>query len=116
MVAVDPFALAYFGYSYYESNRDKLKAVAIDDGTGNAVYPSLETVRNGDYKPLSRPIFIYINAEAAEKPEVKDFIEFYLANASELVPEVGSVPLDDSGYEEALARFQNKVLGTASAQ
>ncbi|MDJ0636483.1 MAG: PstS family phosphate ABC transporter substrate-binding protein [Xenococcaceae cyanobacterium MO_188.B29] len=115
-VASDPFALGYFGYSYYESNRDKLKAVAIDDGTGNAVYPSLETVRNGDYKPLSRPIFIYINAEAAEKPEVKDFIEFYLANASELVPEVGSVPLDDSGYEEALARFQNKVLGTASAQ
>lgn len=115
-VANDPFALGYFGYSYYESNRDKLKAVAIDDGTGNAVYPSLETVRNGSYKPLSRPVYIYINSEASERPEVKEFIEFYLANASELVPEVGSVPLDESGYQEALARFQNGVLGAASAQ
>jgi len=115
-VASDPFALGYFGYSYYESNRDKIKAVAIDDGTGNAVYPSLETVRNGSYKPLSRPVYIYINSEAAERPEVKEFIEFYLANASELVPEVGSVPLDESGYQEALARFQNGVLGAASAQ
>jgi phosphate transport system substrate-binding protein len=112
-VANDPNALGYFGYSYYEENQDQLKAVAIDDGNG-PVAPSPETVRGGSYTPLSRQVYIYVNAEAAERPEIKEFVEYYLSNATALVPEVGSVPLSEEGYQEATSRFQNRVLGTAA--
>lgn len=114
-VANDPNALGYFGYSYYEENQDQLKAVAIDDGNG-PVAPSPETVRDGSYTPLSRQVYIYVNAQAAERPEVQEFVEYYLSNATDLVPEVGSVPLSDDGYQEATSRFQNRVLGTAAAK
>ena len=114
-VSTDPNALGYFGYSYYEENQDKLKAIAIDNGDG-AVAPSVETVRNGTYQPLSRPIYIYVNAEAADKPEVAEFVNFYLANAETLVPEVGSVPLTPEDYEDGIARFQSKETGTTAAK
>ena len=114
-VSSDPNALGYFGYSYYEENQDQLKAIAIDGGDG-VVAPSVETVRNGSYKPLSRPIYIYVNAEAAEKPEIAEFVEFYLTNAEGLVPEVGSVPLTAEEYEEGIARFQNGETGTTAAK
>ncbi|NER31617.1 MAG: PstS family phosphate ABC transporter substrate-binding protein [Symploca sp. SIO1C4] len=110
----NPTALAYFGYSYYEENKDKLKAIAIDGGSG-PVTPSATTVRNGSYKPLSRPVFIYVSAKAAERPEVKQFVEFYLNNASALVPEVGSVPLSDADYQKSMARFQSRTTGSAAA-
>lgn len=114
-VSSDANALGYFGYSYYEENSDQLKAIAIDNGEG-AVSPSVETVRDGSYKPLSRPIYIYVNAEAAEKPEVAEFVEYYLTNAEALVPEVGSVPLTAEEYEEGIARFQSKETGTTAAK
>ena len=114
-VSSDPNALGYFGYSYYEENQDQLKAIAIDCGDG-VVSPSVETVRDGSYKPLSRPIYIYVNAEAAEQPEIAEFVEFYLTNAEELVPEVGSVPLTSEEYEDGIARFQNKETGTTAAK
>lgn len=113
-VSSDPNALGYFGYSYYEENQDQLKAIAIDNGDG-AVAPSVETVRDGSYAPLSRPIYIYVNAAAAEKPEVAEFVNFYLTNAEALVPEVGSVPLTAEEYEEGIARFENGETGKTAA-
>lgn len=112
-VANDPNAIAYFGYSYYEANRDLLKAIAIDDGNG-PVKPSLETVRGGQYQPLARRIFIYVNAKAAERPEVNEFVEFYLKNAPQLVKEVNSVPLSEREYQQAMERFKNRVIGSGS--
>ncbi|MDJ0733839.1 MAG: PstS family phosphate ABC transporter substrate-binding protein [Nostocaceae cyanobacterium] len=84
-------ALAYFGYTYYEENKNKLKALSI-----NGVKPSMTTVRNGTYKPLSRPVYIYVNLNAVKtKPAVREFVEYYLDNASRLVPEVKSIPRTD---------------------
>ncbi|ELS01762.1 phosphate binding protein [Xenococcus sp. PCC 7305] len=89
-------AMGYFGLSYYFENQDKIKALGIDSGDG-AVYPTSETVIDGTYTPLSRPIFIYVNKASLDKPEVAEFVQFYLENAEELVPETGSVPLAASG-------------------
>ena len=114
-VSSDPNALGYFGYSYYEENQDQLKAIPIDNGDG-AVAPSVETVRDGSYQPLSRPIYIYVNAAAAERPEVAEFVNFYLTNAEGLVPEVGSVPLTSEEYQEGIAKFQNGETGTTAAK
>lgn len=112
-VSGDPLALGFFGYAYYEQNKDKLKAVAIDpeDGSG-PVYPTLESIRSGKYYPLSRPLFIYVNIKSLEKEEVLKFVEFYIKNAKKLVSEVGYIPLSDELYEIVLKRFKNRVKGT----
>ena len=111
-VSRDKHALGYFGYAYYDANRDKLKAVAVDAGKG-PVLPSRETVENGTYQPLSRPVFIYVNSKSAVKPEVRTFVEFYLTQGSELVDQVKYVPLPETAYRAALANFKNGKLGTA---
>jgi phosphate transport system substrate-binding protein len=110
-VASDRGGLGFFGYAYYAENRDKLKLVAIDGGKG-AILPSEKTVMDGTYTPLSRPIFIYVNKKSAEKPEVKEFVEFYLKSASNLVKQVKYIPLPDRAYKLAEERFSRKVLGT----
>jgi phosphate transport system substrate-binding protein len=110
-VVNDPNALAYFGFTYYEENKDKLKAVAIDPGNGQAVLPSATTVNNGTYRPLSRPVYIYVNRAAANKPEVRDFVNFYLDNVPKLSREVGSVPLQTADYTRAKQRFANRQVG-----
>jgi phosphate transport system substrate-binding protein len=99
-VSQDQNAIGYFGLAYYEENKDKIKAAGISPAAGKpAVLPSMETVMNGTYQPLSRPLFIYVNATAAAfKPEVKEFINFYLKNAPELVKEVKYVPLPANEY------------------
>ena len=113
-VSRDKNALGYFGLAYYVENKDKLKAVPIKLEEGKpAVSPSIETVNNGTYQPLSRPIFIYVNDKSAKKPEVKEFVEFYLKHGGELSKEVGYVNLPDKAYELALKNFQNRKLGTA---
>ena len=96
----DKGGLGYFGFAYYEENQDKLKAVPIIAKKGApAVIPSFETVKDGTYQPLARPLFIYVNATAAAfKPEVKAFINFYLANAPTLVKEVKYIPLPANEY------------------
>jgi len=87
-------ALGYFGYAYYQENQDTLQAVAID-----GVLPSEETLLDGTYAPLSRPIFFYVKKSSFEnKPEVQAFVEFMLENATELVPETGYVPLPAERY------------------
>lgn len=111
-IANDKHALGYIPFAYYEPNKKRLKAVAVDGGDG-PIIPSRETVENGSYQPLSRPIFIYVNNKSAEKPEVKRFVEFYLAQAPSLVPQVKYVPLPRQAYELALAHFKNGKLGTA---
>lgn len=112
-VSRDKNALGYFGYAYYAENTGKLKAVPIVEKDGKpAVSPSFETVKNGAYQPLSRPIFIYVNAKSVERPEVKEFVEFYLKNAPTLVKEVKYVPLPDAAYSLALENFRKKKTGT----
>jgi len=113
-IAGDRDALGFFGYAYYAENKDKLKLVAVDGGKG-PVLPSPETIRDGTYQPLSRPVFIYVSVKAAARPEVQAFVRFYLTNAQTLVAEVGYVPLPDSIYELALKRFETRQTGSVFA-
>ncbi len=110
-IANDKNALGYFGFAYYVENQKKLKAVGIDGGKG-PVLPSAQTVEDGTYQPLSRPIFIYISKKAAEKPEVKEFVEFYMQNAAKLVKQVKYVALPANAYTLGIEHFQKGKLGT----
>ena len=116
-IASDPNALGFFGLAYYVENQDKLKAVPIQPpGGGDPVEPSVEAARSGSYQPLSRPIFIYVNKQAADELDaVQQFVEFYLNpdNAELLVEEVGYVPLPTDAYELALRNFEERHTGTA---
>jgi len=105
-------ALAFFGYAYYQENRDKLKGLPISWKGGAAVEPSETNVLNGSYQPLSRPIFIYVSAKAMARPEVRRFAEFYMKNAPKLVKEVKYVPLPARAYEYNLTALDKKTLGT----
>lgn len=111
-IAGDENALGFFGYAYYVENRSRLKVVPIEAGKG-PVTPSADTINNGTYRPLSRPIFIYVNKDAAERPEVNAFVRFYLRNAEALVKEVGYVPLPQQVYQLALERFEKRTAGSA---
>jgi phosphate transport system substrate-binding protein len=111
-VARDVNALGYFGFSYYIENKDKLKAVPIVNDKGLAVEPSLEAVVKGGYQPLSRPIFIYLSAKSLGKPEVKEFVQFYLQNAAELAQEVKYVPLPAHAYKTAWDHVLKNKKGT----
>ena len=110
-IANDRNALGYFGYSYYSENQNKLKAVPIDGGKG-AVAPSPKTVEDGTYQPLSRPIFIYVSKKAMDKPEVKEYVEFYLKNAPSLVKQVKYVALPQSAYSTGLEHLKKGKIGT----
>jgi phosphate transport system substrate-binding protein len=115
-IATDELALGFFGLAYYAENQDKLKLVAIDDGNPNngkgPISPSLETVMDGTYQPLSRPLFIYVRKEALNRPEVAAFIDFYLRNAGTLAQEVGYIPLPPRAYQLAQGRVQKRVTGS----
>jgi phosphate transport system substrate-binding protein len=105
-------ALGYFGFAYYIAHKDKMTAVKIDGGKG-PVAPTIENVVNGTYSPLSRPLFVYVKESAASRPEVKEFVAFMLSEAgSELVGEVGYVPLPEEAYQLALKHFGNRKLGS----
>ena len=115
-VSGDVNALGYFGYAYYEQNKDKLKLVPVDDedpanGAG-PIAPSPETVANGTYRPLSRPVFIYPKVKSLDRPEVKSFLEFYLDKGPALVREVGYIPLPDNELQLVRSRFSGKKTGT----
>jgi phosphate transport system substrate-binding protein len=111
-VSRDTNALGYFGYSYYVENKDKLRAVPIVNDKGQPVEPSFDAVLKGTYQPLSRPIFIYVNAKSLDKPEVKQFVEYYMANGGKLSKEVKYVPLPESAYKTAWSHVQNNKRGT----
>ena len=112
-VSRDVNAIGYFGYAYYAENTSKLKALAIvNPKTGKAVEPSAANVENGTYAPLSRPIFIYVKADSLNKPEIKEFLEFYMKNGAKLTKEVKYVPLPASAYTGNLEHMNKKKLGT----
>lgn len=112
-VSRDLGGLGYFGYSYYLENKDKLKALAIvDPKTGKAVEPSEQSVIDGTYQPLSRPIFIYVSEAGYKKAEVKEFVEYYLKNAAALIKEVKYVPLPAKAYTMAGEHLSKGKLGT----
>lgn len=112
-VAGDLHAIGYFGYAYYAENQDKVKAVPIvGKAGGEAVMPSVETVKNGTYQPLSRPLFIYVNASSANTPEVKSFVDYYLEKSRGLIEEVKFIPLPDSDSAAVLAHWQARKTGT----
>ena len=110
-IANDRNALGYFGFSYYVENQNKLKAVPIDVGKG-PVTPSPKTVEDGTYQPLSRPIFIYVSKKSMDKPEVREFVEFYLKNAPTLVKQVKYVPLPQSIYTTGAEHLKKGKIGT----
>ena len=112
-IAGDRGALGYFGYAYYAENAERLKLVAIDGGDG-CILPNDETINNGTYSPLSRPLFIYVSSAAIDEPHVKAFVEYYLDAANRaFISETGYIPFPDSIYGLALAKFQNGVTGAA---
>lgn len=103
-VAGSKGAIGFFGYAYYEENQNILKLVGVDAGDG-CIEPSETTINDGTYQPLSRPIFIYVSTTAAERPEVQAFVNFYLENAAEIIPQIGYVPFGDSLYAALTERF-----------
>jgi len=110
-VSGDPNALGYFGYAYVAENQGKLKTVAVDAGQG-CVQPTPQTIESGQYKPLSRPIFIYVKKASLQRPEVREFIDFYLRSAPELVPQTGYIPLGQAGYQQSRQKFEQAANGT----
>ena len=99
--------VGYFGYAYYEQNQQRLKALSID-----GVAPNPETIAGGTY-PLARPIFVYFNAEALRRPQVRRFAAYYVANAGRLAQQVGYVALPDTAYATLTERVNTMQAGTA---
>ncbi|ELY53045.1 phosphate binding protein [Natronococcus jeotgali DSM 18795] len=103
------YAMGYFGFSYYSENPDSIKAVSIDDGNG-CVEPSTETAMSGEYTPLSRPLFIYVAKESLADSAVRDFARFYMERAAtDLVSDVGYVPITEDQRDENLERLEEQV-------
>ncbi len=103
----DKNALGYFGYAYYDHNKKggKINLVGIDSGDGKIVSPSEETIKNGTYKPLSRPLFIYISKKAAAREDVQAFMKFFVDQADMFVKDTGYVPLTKTEYENTWKKF-----------
>lgn len=112
-IAGDVNALGYLPYAYYVANQNRLRTVPISDDRG-AILPSVETVQNSTYQPLSRPLFLYVNAKyAQDKPLLRQFVEYYIEQAPTVVPKVGYVPLTPEGYRLAGIQFIRLEVGTA---
>lgn len=104
-VSGDKYGLGFFGLAYYEENANKLRMVAVDGGEG-CVEPSTETVSDGSYAPLSRPLYVYVNSSSVQNnPKVVDFMNFYLDEAPNLLKDVGYVPLTPEEYKEQKEKF-----------
>ena len=104
-VSGDKGGLGYFGFSYFEENQDKLRAVDIDGG-GGCVAPSVATAQDGSYKPLSRPLYIYVKKEALGRPEVEAFLRYVLAHETEISDAAQFVPLTDAQLKKANADLE----------
>jgi phosphate transport system substrate-binding protein len=115
-VSNDVNALGFFGYAYYDQNRDKLKVVPVDDGVADngagPITPSPETVRDGTYQPLSRPLFLYVAKSAAARQEVGSFIHFFMRSGASLVKEAGYIPLPDEAYAMTEKRYDAGITGS----
>jgi phosphate transport system substrate-binding protein len=112
-VAGDVGAIGYFGSAYYFENQDRLRSVPIiNPDTGEGVRPTPETIESGEYAPFSRPLFIYVRADALQQPHVQQFVSFYLDNAAEMAAEVGYVGLPADIYRAAERKIDNRETGT----
>jgi phosphate transport system substrate-binding protein len=115
-VSGDELALGFIPFAYYNENQARLKLIAVDNGKaedgGGPIAPSLETIRNGTYQPLARPLFIYASQKSLARPEVQRFVEFYLNNVATLAEEVGYVQLGGPAYELVKAHFTSRRAGT----
>ncbi len=111
-IAGDVNSLGYFGFAYYENNKDKLKIVPIDGGTG-PIAPTAVTINDGTYAPLSRPMFIYVRKDALDRPEVMAFIKFYIETVPSLATEVGYIPMPEAVYQRVMERIENREAGSA---
>ena len=111
-IAGDRYSLGYFGYAYYVENRDKLKAAPVDGGAG-CIAPTDEAINNGSYAPLSRPLFIYVRADAAQEEHIAEFVRYYLsAEGQRLAASVGYIPFPTQVYDLARAKFEAGTTGT----
>ena len=105
-VVGDKNAIGYFGFAYYIENKGKIRSIPVKVGNAKAVAPTLDTIRSGEYKPLSRPMFIYVSKKAAARPTVQNFVKFYMTEGGELAKEVGYVPMPDADYVKAQKSFE----------
>ncbi|MBM0103875.1 PstS family phosphate ABC transporter substrate-binding protein [Steroidobacter sp. S1-65] len=105
-------ALGYFGYAHYASHKDRMRAVPIEKADGTQTVPSKETVLDGSYQPLSRPLFIYVSDKSAQRPEVRQLIEFYLTEGPALAEQVGFVSLPEHAAQMSLEHFKANRMGT----
>ena len=113
-VSGDVNGLGYFGAAYYQENQEILNAVAIDNGDGNCVAPTPETIQDGSYAPLSRPLFVYLNSASLARPEMQEFVRFYLDQAGALATDVGYVASPDDVYASDKEKFEAAVAGTGT--
>jgi len=112
-VSGDEFSLGYFGLAYYEANADRLKLISVDGGAG-CIAPSVETVQDLTYAPLSRPLYVYVSAAALARPEVQEFVRFGVASAAELVEEIGYVDSPVETYVEDQIKIEGAIAGTTA--
>ncbi len=111
-VAGDKYSIGYFGYAYYVENRDKVKVVPVDGGAG-CITPTDDAINNGSYAPLSRPLFIYVRADAAQEDHIAEFVRYYLSdNGRQLAASVGYIPFPGAVYELGLSKFEAGATGT----
>lgn len=109
----DKHAIGFFGFSYYDANKDELKAVPIvNPKSETAVTPSMATIESGEYAPFSRPLFIYVNTESYQKAQVKEFVDFYLENIVQIVKDASYVPLPNDVYAAAKDRIAKDMAGS----
>jgi phosphate transport system substrate-binding protein len=112
-VAGDRNALGFFGYAYYEQNQDRLKLVEVDGGNG-CIAPSPETIQDGSYAPLSRPLYLYVNADSLTRPEVQEFMRYSIAEVGTFIAEVGYVASPAQIYIDAQAKLEAAIAGTGT--
>ena len=110
-VAGDPGGIGYFGFSFFNENQDQLKALEIENEDGECVAPAEETTQDGSYNPLGRQLYIYPSAEALQRPEVQEFVQFYLDSLGEVIPQAGFIPLTDEQLSESQQNVENLLSG-----
>ena len=113
-VSSDPYAFGFLGLAYYEENRSRVRAVSVRQEDGTCVAPTAGNVRDGSYQPLSRPLFMYVNAAALDRPAVQAFADFMMdpENGVFLVEEVGYVPLPEEAFEMGREKIKARRTGT----
>ena len=115
-VAGDPNALGYFGFAYYEANHEYVRAVPIRvDPNTDAVLPTRDTIRSGAYRPLARPVFVYVNVRSLDRDDVRRFVDYYTTHVTEVANDVGYVPLEARLLDAVRARLEARRTGSLFA-